>query len=89
LFVLAASSVSRLALNRLPFLTYVDGRKETTNMGKSNIVGTWFGIFVFIAIMLGSLEHASKTDPSGVDMTPVGVMGVVIPPFLGLRPSRV
>jgi|HubBroStandDraft_1064217.scaffolds.fasta_scaffold247313_2 hypothetical protein len=52
-------------------------------MGKSNIVGTWFGIFVFIAIMLGSLEHASKTDPSGVDMTPVGVMGVVIPPFLG------
>jgi hypothetical protein len=55
--------------------------KESTNMGKNSIIGTWIGIFVFIAIILGSLEHAARTDPSGVDTARVAVRGVVIPPF--------
>jgi hypothetical protein len=50
-------------------------------MGKSSIIGTWVGIFVFIAITLGSLEHAARTDPSGVDTARVAVRGIVIPPF--------
>jgi hypothetical protein len=55
--------------------------KETTNMGRNRIIGTWVGIFAFIAIMIGGLEHASRTDPSGVDTARVAVRGVVIPPF--------
>ena len=50
-------------------------------MGKNSIIGTWVGIFAFIAIMLGGLEHASKTNPSGVDTARVAVRGVVMPPF--------
>jgi len=69
------------ALNRLPFLTYVYGQTETTNMGTKSIIGTWVAICAFIAVMLGGLEHASKTDPSGVDTASVAVRGVVIPPF--------
>jgi hypothetical protein len=55
--------------------------RETTNIGKKSIIGTWVGIFVFIAIILGSLEHAARTDPSGVDTARVAVRVVVIPPF--------
>jgi len=55
--------------------------KETMNMGKTRIIGTWVGIFAFVAIMLGGLEHASRTDPSGVDTARVALKGVVIPPF--------
>ncbi|MGA2054073.1 MAG: hypothetical protein ABSG88_02065 [Bradyrhizobium sp.] len=51
------------------------------NMGKTRIIGTWVGIFAFVAIMLGGLEHASRTDPSGVDTARVALKGVVIPPF--------
>jgi hypothetical protein len=40
-----------------------------------------FGIFVLIGSMLGSLEHASKADPSFVHQAHVAVHGVVIPPF--------
>lgn len=50
-------------------------------MSKNRIIGTWVGIFAFVAIMLGGLEHASRTDPSGVDTAGVAVRGVVIPPF--------
>jgi hypothetical protein len=50
-------------------------------MGKNTVIGTWVGIFAFIAIMLGGLEHASRTDPSGVETAHVAVRGVVIPPF--------
>ena len=33
-------------------------------MSISSIVGTLVGIFAFIAIVLGGLEHAAKTAPS-------------------------
>jgi hypothetical protein len=67
--------------------TYVSlpARKEIMNMSsKSGIVGTWVGIFALVAIVLGELEHASKTDPSFVDTAHVSVRGnVIIPPFRG------
>jgi hypothetical protein len=50
-------------------------------MDKNSIIGSWVGIFVFISIILGSLEHAARTDPSGIDTARVAVRGVVIPPF--------
>ena len=50
-------------------------------MSKSGIVGTWFGIFAVIAIVLGGIEHASKVDPSGIETAHVAVRGVVIPPY--------
>jgi hypothetical protein len=50
-------------------------------MGTKSIIGTWVGICVFIAIILGGLEHASRTDPSGVDTARVAVRSIVIPPF--------
>ena len=50
-------------------------------MGTKSIIGTWVGIFVFIAIILGGLEHASRTDPGGVDTARVAVRVIVIPPF--------
>jgi hypothetical protein len=57
------------------------GDRETINMGKNSIIATWVGIFAVIAIMIGGLEHASRTDPGGVDTARVAVRGVVIPPF--------
>jgi hypothetical protein len=67
--------------------TYVQLRagKEIMNMSsKSGIVGTWVGIFALVAIVLGELEHASKTDPSFVDTAHVSVRGnVIVPPFRG------
>jgi hypothetical protein len=33
-------------------------------MNISGNVGTWVGIIAFIAILVGGLEHAAKTDPS-------------------------
>ena len=51
-------------------------------MGSNNsIIGTWVGIFVFIAVALGGLERASRTDPGRVDSAHVAVRGVVLPPF--------
>jgi hypothetical protein len=50
-------------------------------MGTKNMIGTWVGICAFIAIILGGLEHASKTDPSRVDTARVAVRGIVIPHF--------
>jgi hypothetical protein len=68
--------------------TYVSvrARKETVNlsMSKSGIIGTWVGIFAFVAIVLGELAHASKTDPSFVDTAHVSVRGnAIVPPFRG------
>jgi hypothetical protein len=57
------------------------GDKETTDMDRKTIIGTWVGIFAVIAIMLAGLEHASQTDPGDVDTARVAVRGVVIPPF--------
>jgi hypothetical protein len=68
-------------LIRLPFLIYLPGQKETTKMGTKSIVGTWVGILAFMAIMLGGLEHASRTDRSSVHAAHVAVRGIVIPPF--------
>jgi hypothetical protein len=70
-----------LTLNYPPLLTYFRGRKETTNMGKNRIIGTWVGICAFIAVMLGGLEHAARTNPNSVDTAQIAVRGVVIPPF--------
>jgi hypothetical protein len=39
-------------------------------MSISGIVGTWVGIFPFIAIVLGGLEHAARTDPSANQARP-------------------
>jgi hypothetical protein len=51
---------------------------------KSGIVGTWVGIFALVAIVLGELEHASKTDSSFVDTAHVSVRGnAIVPPFRG------
>ena len=50
-------------------------------MGNKSVIGTWIGIFAFNTIMLGGLEHASRTDPSGVETAHVAVRGVVMPPF--------
>ena len=79
-FVLVEGSVSRFDA-KLSAIADLCWRMETTNMGKRGIIGTWVGIFAFIAIMLGGLEHASKTNPSGVDTARVAVRGVVMPPF--------
>jgi hypothetical protein len=81
LFVLAKRSISRFDAKSSAITDLFWWTKETTNMGKSSIIGTWVGIFVFIAITLGSLEHAARTDPSGVDTARVAVRGIVIPPF--------
>jgi|HubBroStandDraft_4_1064222.scaffolds.fasta_scaffold2299490_1 hypothetical protein len=50
-------------------------------MGTKSIIGTWVGICALIAIMLGGLEHASRTDPAGVETARVAVRGIVIPPY--------
>jgi hypothetical protein len=51
---------------------------------KSGIIGTWVGIFSLVAVVLGGLEHASKTDPSFVDTAHVSVRGNdIVPPFHG------
>jgi len=81
MLVLAKSSISRFGAKSSAITDLCLWVKESTNMGKNSIIGTWIGIFVFIAIILGSLEHAARTDPSGVDAARVAVRGVVIPPF--------
>jgi hypothetical protein len=51
-----------------------------TNM--SSTVGAWFGIFAFMAIVLGGLDYAGRTDPSVPHESAYGaVHGIVIPPF--------
>jgi hypothetical protein len=53
-------------------------------MSKSGIIGTWVGIFALVAIALGELERASRTDPSFVDRASVSVSGnAIVPPFRG------
>jgi hypothetical protein len=76
---------SALTIPRVQTYVSVRARKEIMNMSsKSGIVGTWVGIFALVAIVLGELEHASKTDPSFVDTAHVSVRGnVIIPPFRG------
>jgi hypothetical protein len=57
---------------------------EKTNMSKSRIIGTWVGIFAFIAAALGALEHASKADPAYVGPAHASVReGAVVSPFRG------
>jgi hypothetical protein len=66
--------------------TYVSlrARKETVNMSKSSTIGTWVGIFALVAIVLGEIAQASKTDPSFVDTAHVSVRGdAIVPPFRG------
>jgi hypothetical protein len=76
---------SALTIPRVQTYVSLRARKEIMNMSsKSGIVGTWVGIFALVAIVLGELEHASKTDPSFVDTAHVSVRGnVIIPPFRG------
>jgi hypothetical protein len=50
-------------------------------MRNLGIIGACIGIFVFIGSLLGSLEHASKADPSFVHEAHVAIHGIVIPPF--------
>jgi len=55
-------------------------------MGMNSIISTRVGICALVAIVFGGLEHASKTDPSGVDTARVAtariaIRGIVIPPF--------
>jgi hypothetical protein len=50
-------------------------------MSKTGIVASYLAIFAVIATVLGAVDHASKTDPSGVDTASVANRGVVIPPF--------
>jgi hypothetical protein len=55
-------------------------------MGKNSIIGTWVGVCALVAVVFGGLEHASRTDPSGVDTARVAtarvaIRGIVIPPF--------
>jgi hypothetical protein len=53
-----------LTIPRVQTQVSVRARKETANMCKSGIIGTWVGIFALVAIVLGELEHASKTASS-------------------------
>ena len=54
--------------------------KGDTNM--SSTVGAWVGIFAFMAIVLGGLDYAGRTDPSVPHVSAYGaVQGIVIPPF--------
>jgi hypothetical protein len=50
-------------------------------MSKIGLIGSWLGIFVVVATVLGAVEHASKIDPSRMETAHVAVRGVVIPPF--------
>jgi hypothetical protein len=50
-------------------------------MSKSGLIGTWLGVFVVVATVLGAIEHASKVDPARIETAHVAVRGVVIPPF--------
>lgn len=63
LFTPAKRCFSFLAL---PILQRPDQRPRcepsTPHMSRSGIIGTWFGVFAFIAIVLGGLEHASKVS---------------------------
>jgi hypothetical protein len=76
---------SALTIPQVQAYVSVGARKETTNMSsKRGIVGTWVGILALVAIVLGALEHASKTDPSFVDTAHVSVTGnTIVPPFRG------
>jgi hypothetical protein len=50
-------------------------------MSYFGVIGTYVGIFAFIALALGEMAHAGKSDPSGVETARVAARGVVIPPF--------
>jgi hypothetical protein len=56
--------------------------KGDTNMSSGTTVGAWVGIFAFMAIVLGGLDYAGRTDPSVPHESAYGaVHGIVIPPF--------
>jgi hypothetical protein len=57
--------------------------KGDRNMISGSTVGIWLGIFVFVAIVLGGVEHAGRTDPIGHESAYGAVHGIVIPPFRG------
>ena len=50
-------------------------------MSKIKVIGTYVGILAFIAIALGEMVHADRTDPSRVATAHIAVRGVVIAPF--------
>ena len=85
LLVKAMFHPSALTIPLVQTYVLLCARKETKNMSsKSGIVGTWVGIFALVAIVLGELEHASKTDPSFVDTAHVSVRGnAIVPPLRG------
>lgn len=58
-------------------------KKEDTNMSNGSIVGAWLGIFAFMAIVLGCLDHAGRAGPSGHESAYGAVQGIVMPPFRG------
>jgi hypothetical protein len=73
---------SFLALLMRPKPTHVlpcEGKRET-HTSKTWVIASYLAIFVVIATVLGAIDHASVTDPSGVDTASVAVRGVVIPP---------
>ena len=56
--------------------------KGDTNMSSGSTVGAWLGFFAFMAIVLGGLDYAGRTDPSAPHASAYGaVHGIVIPPF--------
>jgi hypothetical protein len=52
-------------------------------MSNGSIVGAWLGIFAFMAIVLGCLDHAGRAGPSGHESAYGAVQGIVMPPFRG------
>lgn len=56
--------------------------KGDTNMSSGSAFGAWLGIFALMAIVLGGLDYAGRTDPSAPHEPAYGaVHGIVIPPF--------
>ena len=47
---------------------------ETMNMRCNwTKIGTWVAAFAVIGIVLGSIHHASRIDPTGMDADPAGI----------------
>jgi hypothetical protein len=61
--------------------------KETMNMGKNRIIGTWVGIFAFVAIMLGGLEHTRPGPIQAASIRPASLSGgLLFPPLIEPAP---
>ena len=53
-------------------------------MSRIATIGTWVGIVMTFAVVLGGLAQAGHTDPEGrVESAHGAVHGIVIPPFRG------